>query len=163
MRKARLSVYLEPAVMDALTAYADRRDRSLSLVAEAAIASFVTPDASERLEAALSARLDRLNRTQDRLERDQTIALETLALFVRHWLTVIKAHYALGRFSGSRKQLRKMAVVVVLLTTGYLSIGAFSGFSALLGVTVLLSIYGLFNPAFSMRQTREIEDRRNVS
>ncbi|SPJ22508.1 hypothetical protein PAA8504_00302 [Palleronia abyssalis] len=75
----------------------------------------------------------------------------------------LKAHYALGRFSGSRKQLRKMAVVVVLLTTGYLSIGAFSGFSALLGVTVLLSIYGLFNPAFSMRQTREIEDRRNVS
>ena len=89
MRKARLSVYLEPAILDALTAYADRRDRSLSLVAEAAIASFVTPDASERLEAALSARLDRLNRTQDRLERDQTIALETLALFVRHWLTVM--------------------------------------------------------------------------
>ena len=27
--------------------------------------------------------------SQDRLERDQTIALETLALFVRHWLTVM--------------------------------------------------------------------------
>ncbi len=89
MRKARLSVYLDPAIMDALVEYAERRDRSLSLVAEAAIASFVTPDASERLEAALSARLDRLNRSQDRLERDQTIALETLALFVRHWLTVM--------------------------------------------------------------------------
>ena len=74
MRKARLSVYLDPGIMDALTEYAERRDRSLSLVAEAAIASFVTPDASERLEAALSARLDRLNRSQDRLERDQTIA-----------------------------------------------------------------------------------------
>ncbi|GAB5373799.1 MAG: hypothetical protein AcusKO_02610 [Acuticoccus sp.] len=44
MRKERLSVYLEPEIMKALTAYADRRDRSLSLVAEAAIASFVTPD-----------------------------------------------------------------------------------------------------------------------
>ncbi|MFQ6552731.1 CopG family transcriptional regulator [Aestuariibius insulae] len=89
MRKRRLSVYLEPAIMAELEAYADRRGRSLSLVAEAAIASFVTPDESERQEAALSARLDRLNRTQDRLERDQSIAIETLALFVRHWLTVM--------------------------------------------------------------------------
>lgn len=41
MRQARFSVYLEPAIMDALAEYADRRDRSLSLVAKAAIASFV--------------------------------------------------------------------------------------------------------------------------
>ena len=74
-----------------LAAYADRRDRSLSLVAEAAIASFVTPDESERQEAALAARLDRLSRAQERIERDQAIAIETLALFVRHWLTVMPA------------------------------------------------------------------------
>jgi len=89
VRKHRLSVYLEPDIMRALAAYADRRDRSLSLVAEAAIASFVTPDEAERQEAAIATRLDRLSRAMERLERDQTITIETLALFVRHWLTVM--------------------------------------------------------------------------
>lgn len=107
MRKARLSVYLEPQIMKALEAYADRRDRSLSLVAEAAIASFITPDESERQEAALAARLDRLNRSQERLERDQTIALETLALFVRHWLTVMPSlpepHQEVARAKGGER------------------------------------------------------------
>ncbi|MEM8759079.1 MAG: CopG family transcriptional regulator [Pseudomonadota bacterium] len=103
MRKARLSVYLEPEILEALSAYADRREHSLSLVAEAAIAAFVTPDASERQEAALTARLDRLNRTQDRLARDQTIALETLALFVRHWLTVMPAPSGAGREAAQAK------------------------------------------------------------
>ena len=107
MRKARLSVYLDPEIMDALSGYAERRDRSLSLVAEAAIASFVTPDESERLEAALAARLDRLTRAQERLERDQTIAVETLALFVRHWLTVMpsppEAHQEAARAKGGER------------------------------------------------------------
>ena len=107
MRKERLSVYLEPEIMKALTSYADRRDRSLSLVAEAAIASFVTPDETERQEAALTSRLDRLNRSQERLERDQSIALETLALFVRHWLTVMPsaqdAHQEAARAKGGER------------------------------------------------------------
>jgi predicted transcriptional regulator len=59
MQKARLSVYLEPDTLKALEALADRRGKSKSLVAEAAIASFVSPDASERQEAAITRRLDR--------------------------------------------------------------------------------------------------------
>lgn len=86
MRKQRLSVYLEPEIMRTLEAFARRKHRSLSLVAEAAIGSFVTPDEAERQEAAITARLDRLSRQMERLERDQTVAVETLALFVRHWL-----------------------------------------------------------------------------
>ncbi len=58
MQKARLSVYLEPDTLKALEALADRRGKSKSLVAEAAIASFVSPDASERQEAAITRRLD---------------------------------------------------------------------------------------------------------
>lgn len=88
MKKQRLSVYLEPEVMRGLETFAKRKDRSLSLVAEAAIGSFVTPDEAERQEAAITARLDRLSRQVERLERDQTVAVETLALFVRHWLQV---------------------------------------------------------------------------
>ncbi len=36
----------------------------------------------------MAKRLDRLSRQFDRLERDQTILIETLALFVRYYLTV---------------------------------------------------------------------------
>ena len=107
MRKHRLSVYLEPEIMRALAAYAERRDRSLSLVAEAAIASFVTPDEAERQEAAIAARLDRLSRAVERLERDQTITVETLALFVRHWLTVMPSlpepHQEAARAKGGER------------------------------------------------------------
>lgn len=86
MSKTRLSVYLEPEIMRALAAYAARCDQSRSLIAEAAIASFLSPDAAERQEAATTKRLDQLDRRIQRIERDLTIAVETLAVFVRFWL-----------------------------------------------------------------------------
>lgn len=86
-RKQRLSIYLEPEIMKALAAYAARRNQSLSLIAEAGIASFLSPDAAEQQEAATIKRLDQLDRRLTRLERDMGIAVETLALFVRFWLT----------------------------------------------------------------------------
>ena len=85
--KPRLSVYLEAELLDRLEAYAERRGVSKSMIAEAAVASFLSPDAAERQEAALVRRLDRLNRHADRLERDVGISIEMLALFVRVWLT----------------------------------------------------------------------------
>lgn len=86
-KKQRLSVYLDPDIMTSLVDYAARRDHSRSLVAEAAIASFLSPDAAERQEAATTKRLDQIDRRMLRLERDVSISLETLALFVRFWLT----------------------------------------------------------------------------
>lgn len=87
MKKKRLSVYLEPDLMNALADYAARREVSLSLISEAAIASFLSPDAEERKEAAIARRLDQINRRVQRLERDVGIATETLALFIRFWLS----------------------------------------------------------------------------
>jgi len=86
-KKHRLSVYLDPDIMTSLVDYAARRDHSRSLVAEAAIASFLSPDAAERQEAATTKRLDQIDRRMIRLERDVSISVETLALFVRFWLT----------------------------------------------------------------------------
>ncbi len=86
-KKNRLSVYLEPDIMKALAEYAARRAQSRSLVAEAAIASFLSPDAAERQEAAMTKRLDQLDRRMSRLERDLVISVEMLAVFVRFWLT----------------------------------------------------------------------------
>ncbi|WP_333836074.1 CopG family transcriptional regulator [Novosphingobium sp.] len=90
-KKQRLSVYLEPDVMKTLAAHAARRGHSLSLVAEAGIASFLSPDAAERQEAAITKRLDQIDRRMARMERDVGISVETLAIFVRFWLTTTPA------------------------------------------------------------------------
>ncbi|MBR0664896.1 CopG family transcriptional regulator [Roseomonas hellenica] len=90
-KKQRLSVYLEPDVMKALAAHAARRGHSLSLIAEAGIASFLSPDAAERQEASITKRLDQIDRRMTRVERDVGISVETLAIFVRFWLTTTPA------------------------------------------------------------------------
>ena len=86
-KKLRLSVYLEPEVHRALVEFAQKHSKSKSLVAEAAIGSFLTPDDEERREAVVARRLDRIARQLERLERDLNISVETLALFIRFWLT----------------------------------------------------------------------------
>lgn len=86
-KKKRMSIYLDPDLMRLLADYADRREQSRSLVTEAAIASFLSPDADERQEAATAKRLDRIDRNVQRLERDVGIANEALAIFIRSWLT----------------------------------------------------------------------------
>src|SRR5215471_18302115 len=88
MTKARLSVYLDPHMMAQLAELADRKRQPKSLIAEAAIMSFLTPDDADRREAVLTRRLDLLTRQGERLERDVSIVAETLALFIRFWLTV---------------------------------------------------------------------------
>jgi hypothetical protein len=93
--KLRLSVYLDPGLMQQLTELADRKEQPKSLVAEAAIASFLTPDEGDRREAAFSRRLDLLTRQIDRLERDHMISAEALALFVRFWLTVTSSLFVM--------------------------------------------------------------------
>jgi hypothetical protein len=88
MSKARLSVYLDPGMVAQLAERAARTSQSKSLIAEAAITSFLTPDDSDRREAAVVRRLDLLTRHGERLERDLLIAVEALALFIKFWLTV---------------------------------------------------------------------------
>ncbi len=65
---------------------ATRRVPRVTIV-ETALESFLSADGAERLEAALAKRLDRMTRAVERLERHSTITNETLALFVRFWLT----------------------------------------------------------------------------
>jgi predicted transcriptional regulator len=80
MKKAQLSIYLDPEIFRSLEAFAMRHGRPKSLVAEAAIASFLSPDDSDRREAAIAKRLDRIVRVLERLERNDRITLETIAL-----------------------------------------------------------------------------------
>lgn len=87
MKKTQLSIYLEPEIFDGLETFAKRQGKPKSLVAEAAIASFLSPDDSDRREAAIAKRLDRIVRVLERLERNDGVTLETIALFIRFWLT----------------------------------------------------------------------------
>lgn len=88
MKKARLSVYLDKPVLDALSLFATRRQQSLSLVAEAAILAFVSPDQSGD---ALVRRMNRLDRVLQKLERDSAITSEALLVFVWTWLLATPA------------------------------------------------------------------------
>ena len=87
MKKAQLSIYLDREIFASLEAYATRQGKPKSLVAEAAIASFLSPDDSDRREAAIAKRLDRIVRVLERLERNDGVTLETMGLFIRFWLT----------------------------------------------------------------------------
>jgi len=84
----RLNASLPVALIDRVVELAARKNISRSSVVEAALESFLSPDNAQMQEAALTRRLDRLSRQVARVERDLGISAETLALFVRFWLTV---------------------------------------------------------------------------
>ena len=90
-KKSKVTIYLDPDLTAALADFAARRDRSQSMIAEAAIASFVSPDDAERREAIVTKRLDQIDRRMTRVERDVGIAVESLAVFIRFWLMTTPA------------------------------------------------------------------------
>lgn len=78
---------LSPGLSSRLVEEAARRRTSQAVLVETALASYFSPDGSDRLEAALAKRLDRLTRQVERLERQAVLNGEAVALFVRFWLT----------------------------------------------------------------------------
>ncbi|WP_027532603.1 CopG family transcriptional regulator [Bradyrhizobium sp. WSM3983] len=84
----RMNVYFPPELLKQISDLADRKKLSRSAVVEAAVASFLSPDGADKREAAFTRRLDRLSRQMQRLERDVNLTAETLALFIRFWLTI---------------------------------------------------------------------------
>ena len=78
---------LPPDLAGKLADYAERKRIPQALVVETALASHLSPDGADRLEAALARRLDRMTRQMERIERHLDISNEALAVFVRFWLT----------------------------------------------------------------------------
>lgn len=89
--KSKHTFRLSPEIAGQLAELAIRRRVSQAEIVEAALASFLSPDGSERMEAALSRRIDRLVRQLEQLDRSIEIGNEALALFVRFWLTATPA------------------------------------------------------------------------
>jgi hypothetical protein len=70
---------LPPARGTKLADYAARKGVPQALVVETALASFLSPDAAERLEVALARQLDPVTRKLERLERHGRTSSEALA------------------------------------------------------------------------------------
>jgi hypothetical protein len=66
---------------------ARQRGTTKTEVVEAALMAFLSPEDKDRAEGLLIRRLDRIARLLERLEWHTDLTNETLALFVRHWLT----------------------------------------------------------------------------
>ncbi|MDV3458232.1 CopG family transcriptional regulator [Sphingomonas sp. HF-S4] len=96
---------LPPALSSELADYAARKRVTQALVVETALASFLSGDSAEHLEAVLSRRLDRLSRQAEKLAWHVELTNETLALFIRFWLvnnpplpdTALPAAQAMGK------------------------------------------------------------------
>ena len=103
----RLNLFIQPDHAKRLDELAAKKGVSKSSIVAAALASWLSPDAGDQREAATAKRLDRLSRQFERLERDQNIQIETLALFVRYFLTVStpvpEAHQEAAKVQGKAR------------------------------------------------------------
>ena len=104
MGRARLNLFIQPEHAKRLNYLAITKGVSKSSIIAAALASWLSPDSGEQRETAMAKRLDRLSRQFERLERDQNILIETVALYVRYYLTVStpvpEAHQDAARAQG---------------------------------------------------------------
>jgi hypothetical protein len=94
------------------------------------------------------------NRVSDGIGYRMPTHYSSLLIAVSACVVFLFASIRLGVGSRFRVLLWKMSAVVALLAAGYLLIGAFAGFSILLGVGLLLAIYGLFDPGFGRGRSR---------
>ncbi len=83
--KTRMNVYFEPGLLKQVEALALRRNVSKSAVIEAAVASFLSEDSAERLEAVFARRMDRLGRQIDCMDQDLAILGETVSAPGSDW------------------------------------------------------------------------------
>lgn len=82
---ARLCLRLSPKTIATITELATIKKVTKAAVVEAAVLSLVSPDHNDHREGAISRRLDKIIRHNERLERNQIISSEALTLFIRAW------------------------------------------------------------------------------
>lgn len=102
---AKHTFRLDQGIAAKLADRARHRRVSQTEIVEAALQSLLSPDHEEKIEAVVTRRLDRLSRQVDRLEWQIELSNETIALFIRFWLTsnpplpdeALRAAQAVGR------------------------------------------------------------------
>lgn len=86
--KPRHHLYLDDELTEQLETLAAKPGSSKSAIVSDALRAFIARRGANELDDRLKVRLDRVSRQLNRIERDQQILLESLALFVRYYLTV---------------------------------------------------------------------------
>jgi len=86
--KPRLNVHVTHELFEKVEIAAKRPGVTKAAVVEAALLGFFSKEFDDKRDGALIRRLDRMTRQYDRLERNLSITTETLALFIRFFLTV---------------------------------------------------------------------------
>nr|WP_309402284.1 hypothetical protein [Aminobacter niigataensis]WMD00225.1 hypothetical protein RAR13_28610 [Aminobacter niigataensis] len=111
------------------------------------------------LTSALYERADVSNRFSYRMPTHYS----SLLIAISSCFVFLYGTIRLGAGSQSQVPLWKMSAIVTLLVASYLLIDAFSGFSILLGLGVLLAIYGLIDPGFGRGRANELGNDQSVS
>ena len=88
MTKPRLTAYLSRSVADRLELACKRPGANKSALVEKALDRLLYPERDQQGDAALIRRLDRMSKQLGEINRNQQIVVESLALFIRYYLTI---------------------------------------------------------------------------
>lgn len=86
---SRINVYIPHALRDQLGLIARKSAVTKSSIVEAALMAQFSAENGDKRDAILIRRLDKMTRHMDRQARDFLVISETLALFIRYYLTVM--------------------------------------------------------------------------
>jgi predicted transcriptional regulator len=86
--KSRHQLYLDPGLTEKLEALAAKPGASKSAILADAVAAWLARRGTQELDDRFGLRLNRISAQLNRIERDQQVLLESLALFIRYQLTV---------------------------------------------------------------------------
>ncbi len=88
MSKKRYTLYISRPLARRFDLIAQQRNGAKSALVEEALRAALEPQQHAGIEEALARRLNELNRVVAGLRREMAVATETLAIFVRYFLTV---------------------------------------------------------------------------
>lgn len=86
--KPRVNIYLDDHVAAQLTLLAKRPGLNKSRIVNDALDRLFNPEHDERFEKGVTRRLDQMSKLMTGMKRNESITSETLALFVRYFLTI---------------------------------------------------------------------------
>lgn len=88
MAKPRINVHITRESWRMLDEATHRSGVSKASIVDAALRAFFAPEAADRRDSVILRRIDRINGRLDRLERDLSVNAETMALFIRYYMTM---------------------------------------------------------------------------
>jgi hypothetical protein len=88
LRKCRHQLYLAEDISEKLEALAAKPGTSKSAILADAVQAWLTRRGTRELDDRFALRLERISTQLGRIERDQQILMESLALFIRYQLTI---------------------------------------------------------------------------